>query len=247
MKLRTTSITLSIMLSLSACQPSIIHQSQQNMQQMNMPSAQEKQLMQELLNAYQADDWEKANQMVTQITRQYLQQQDSQGLVLFWQNLLKQQSSHTEYEYVLSLVKNTDDFRKDIRQLLQKGIKKHQENSAIKAFYYEYFYDGGDTSTGNLFLCLDFNKNDGEWASNFEDLVHGGLIQQYFADYEKFTSDISNDIAMKYTHAVLQDIFIQEVKNNSLPIPIGFADHDNNYRMVIILPNSSDIIVYTSY
>lgn len=247
MKLLTKSIILAIILSLSACQQSIIHQPKQDLQQMNMPSAQEKQLMQEFVNAYQAQDWDKTDQIVTQITQKYLQQQDNAGLVLFWQNLLKQQSSHTEYEYVLSLVKNTDDFRKDIRQLLQKGIKKHQENSAIKAFYYEYFYDGGDASTGNLFLCLDFNKNDGEWASNFEDLVHGGLIQQYFADYEKFTSDISNNIAMKYTHAVLQDIFIQEVKNNPLPIPIGFADHDNNYRMVIILPNSSDIIVYTSY
>lgn len=248
MKLLAKPIILSIMLGLLTCQQSFAHQPKQNTQQINISSEQQgRQLMQEFVNAYQAQDWDKTDQIVTRITRQYLQQQDSQGLVLFWQNFLKQQSSHLEYEYVLGLVKNTDDFRQDVRQLLQQGIKKHQQNSAIKAFYYEYFYDGSDESTGNLFLCLDFNKDDGEWASNFEDLVNGGLIRQYFADYDKFSSDISESIAKNYTHAVLQDIFMQEVRNNPLPIPVGFADHENNYRMVIILPNSSDVTVYAAY
>lgn len=240
-------MTLFIVLSLSACQQSIIHQPIQSMQQIHVSSAQENQLMQQFINAYNMQDWKKTDQIITQITQYYLQQQNSAGLVVFWQNFLKQQSNHIEYEYVLDLVKNTDGFRQDIRQLLKQGIKKHQENSEIKAFYYEYFNDGGDASTGNLFLCLDFNKDNGVWPSHFNDVVNGSLIRQYFDYHDKFASDISEYIAKNYTHAVLQDVFIQEVRNNPLAIPIGFADHDDNHRMVMILPHSQEMIVYTVY
>lgn len=235
---------LFVLLNLLGCHYHVSNQTQNHSSYSSHLNLSEKErFMQEFSHAYHAQDWEKTNQIVSQITKQYLDKQDSQGLVLFWQDFLKQNTSHSEWDYVSNLVKNTDDFQKDIRHLLKAGIQKHQNNQNIKAFYYEYFYDGGDASTGNLFLCLDFNQSNGDWASNFEDLVQGNLISQYFNYfYHHFSSEIAYDIARNYTHAVLLDVFIREVKNTPLPIPIGFADHDNNHRTVIILPNSEKIM-----
>lgn len=200
--------------------------------------------MQEFIHAYQAQDWDKLDAAVTQITRRYIDGQDHQGLVLFWKNFLKEQSTEEEYAYITGLVKDMGGFQSDIAQLLRQGVEKLQTDDNIKAFYYEYQYDGSEWSSGNLFLCSDFDTRNGGWASNFEDLVNGREIARYFDNGDVIDmGSIIYTIARHYAHSVLLNAFIGEIKNYPLTIPVGFADHDNNYRMVAIMPNGKQTVI----
>lgn len=169
--------------------------------------------------------------------------QNSQGLALFWQNALKDHATHEEYERITQLLKDTSAFRKDIAKLLAEGGQIAQENQAIQALYYEYYYDGSEESAGNLFLCHRFHQKEGNWASDFEDFIEGMVIAPYFGfdpDFEM--SPTIAYIAQQYIHAVLLDSAIDAVKANPVPVPFGFASHDDR-AMVVILPHTLEIIV----
>lgn len=201
--------------------------------------------MQEFINAYQSQDFMKFNEVIKQTTKQYIDKNDSQGLVLAWQKLLKEQATAEEYAYITGLLKDMSAFQADIAQLLRQGVEKLQSDDNIKAFYYEYQYDGAEWCAGNLFLCLDFDSDNGEWASNFDDLINGGKISQYFDDGDVINlGSIVYAIASHYAYAVLLNAFIGEVKKYPLTIPIGFADHDNNDIIVVVMPDGKQTVVF---
>ncbi len=165
---------------------------------------------------------------------------DSQGFVSFWRELLKSQATEDEYQKVMMAITDTHTFADDIRCLLIAGYAKAKDNPNIKALYYEYYYDGSDYSTGNLFLCTRFDEtgtDQGDWASCFDELINGMVITPYFAFDDDFKmSNSVRHIAMWHNHATLLDAALQVLKDLQLSMSFGFASHDNPDGMIVVMP-----------
>lgn len=192
--------------------------------------------MQTLINALDSQDWLAYDTHKKALIKQFISNHDSKGLVDFWQTLLKQVASSEQYQRTLSSVADTSAFASDIKRLLTQGTKLAKTDDTIKAFYYEYYYDGSDASTGNLFLCTRFDQDpDSDWASEFDVVLEGMCIAPYFDfDPDWQMPNQTRTVACDYVHSVLLSTTLTQ---QPLPLPFAFASHDNPDNTVIILTN----------
>lgn len=195
--------------------------------------------MQTLINALDSQDWLTYDTHKKTLIKQFISNHNSKGLVDFWQTLLKQVASFEQYQRTLSAVADTSAFVSDIKRLLTQGTNLAKTDDSIKAFYYEYYYDGSNASTGNLFLCTRFDQDpDSDWASEFDVVLEGMCITPYFDfDPDWQMSNQTRTVACDYVHSVLLSTTLSQLPPHALSLPFAFASHDNPDNTVIILAN----------
>lgn len=195
--------------------------------------------MQTLINALDSQDYLGYDAHKKALTQQFVANHDSKGLVNFWQELLKHYASPEQYQRTLSAVADTHAFASDINRLLTQATDIAKTDDTIKAFYYEYYYDGSDASTGNLFLCTRFNQDpDSDWASDFDVVLEGMCIAPYFDfDPDWQMSNQTRTVACDYVYSVLLNTTLAQLMQHPLSLPFAFANHDNPDDTVIILAN----------
>lgn len=126
---------------------------------------------------------------------------------------------------------NIVTFESDFTKLWGKGIRAALDNPEVKAIYFEYFYDGGDASDGNLFLCESFDVDDDGWASDFgrDGVILGMSIlpcMDYDPDFD--LDDEVRTIGDYYVDTLLYATCLKVIcHSGETAYPFGFAMHDN--------------------
>lgn len=195
--------------------------------------------MQTLISALDSQDYLGYDAHKKALIQQFIANHVRQGLINFWQELLKHYASFEQYQRTLSAVADTNAFASDINRLLAQGTGIAKTDDTVKAFYYEYYYDGGDASTGNLFLCTRFDPDpDSDWASDFDIVLEGMCIAPYFDfDPDWQMSNQTRTVASDYVHSVLLGTVLAQLPQHALSLPFAFANHDNPDDTVVILAN----------
>ena len=167
--------------------------------------------------------------LCSQVDNYCLDKKDFIGLLEFYESGLREYASDAEFNRIK--IKNIDQFAKEFAEALQRALAKARQNSAVQALYFEYFFDGGDASDGNFFLCESFDEDDDEWACNFsrDGVVLGPSVLPYMNFDPEFT--LSNELRMLgelYVDANLLITALVEIeKLNGIEYPFGFAQHDS--------------------
>lgn len=127
-------------------------------------------------------------------------------------------------------VKNIERFEQEFARCLREGLEKARRDDRIKALYFEYFYDGGDASTGNLFLCESFDPDDDGWAADFGRA--GVVLGPSILPWMHFDPDFDlpaplRTVAEMYVDANLLAACLREIDAlGGIEYPFGFARHD---------------------
>ena len=111
---------------------------------------------------------------------------------------------------------------------LQTAVGLAADDPGVAALYCEYFDDGGDASSLDVYLCLRFDREDDFWASDFNRSVSGPRVDSYFDfDPKGELLDPTASVAREYLHArllgVVGRLADEHVRER---LPFGFAEHD---------------------
>ena len=124
----------------------------------------------------------------------------------------------------------TTDFEDAITNLFLESKSRMSKSDSIKAVYLEYFYDGGDASTADVFLCNRYSDDDDDWAAHFaKDNVLDGPGISVFFDYDPdFELAVLQDqIAGFYVDCKLLCATVRAWQlANLADVVLGFARHD---------------------
>ena len=173
--------------------------------------------------------WHEYELLCREVEERCLMAKDFAGLMAFHEAGLKQLASAEEFEKIR--VEDLAKYQADFSKGLNEALAKARTNPAVKAIYFEYFYDGGDASDGNFFLCESFDDEDDDWASDFageEGLVPGFSILPYM-DFDP-DGDMDDDVTTKgyqYVDACLLAASLEVIEaRGGITYPFGFAQHD---------------------
>lgn len=127
-------------------------------------------------------------------------------------------------------VNDIERFRQGFARCLAEGLERARGDPRIKALYFEYFYDGGDASDGNLFLCESFDPEDDAWAADFgrDGVVLGPSVLPWMHfDPECELLQSTRTVADIYVDANLLVACLREIESiGGIEYPFGFAQHD---------------------
>ena len=122
-----------------------------------------------------------------------------------------------------------DHFKKDLLQSLKRADEKAQEDSSIKAIYYEY-NPGAQNWDGDFFLCNRYSKDiESDWYSDFElkNIIPGPEPKKAFFDfYEIELEEYQEEIIRRYFDAILTASLGELLDNYSTVKPVAMAEHD---------------------
>jgi hypothetical protein len=180
--------------------------------------------------AAKSKDWDVFNDLEREINQSFAAKKDWFGLEAFYTEALMS----TVAPKIAQLVKAKDftPFQTAVEDVFKIASKRVAQNPGIKAVYFEYFYDGGDSCTGNAFLCTEFDENDDFWAAEFEGddaFIDGPSVFEYFnfdsdIDFESATDHLVRSYINSFLLAAWGRAFEKQV---ALRLPGGFAQHDH--------------------
>lgn len=131
-------------------------------------------------------------------------------------------------------------FESGIRSAFETAAIHADNDESIEAFYFEYFFDGTDSCTGDVFLCTQYRSaaedQYGGWAAEFKGIITGPLVREYM-DYD--IGDSSNKAAKILIDAYIDARFLAALGRvldglDCVVLPTGFARHD--HPLIRILP-----------
>ena len=173
-------------------------------------------------------DWRQWGELCRDRESAMIETRDFDGFLRFHDAGLRFATTPEQFEQIQ--IRDIGRFRKGFGRCLSRGLKKARSQAAIRALYFEYFYDGGDASDGNLFLCQAFDVDDEEWAAEFaEDGVIPGPSILPWLHYDpelEFPEDVRK-VADVYVDAHLLVACLREIEAmGGIEYPFGFARHD---------------------
>ncbi len=173
-------------------------------------------------------DWESLSQLRLETNQSFAEQADDAGLREFYQQVAELALDAKEREAIGPT--DVEQFCADLRNSFC-AAKNKVDNDEIKGIYLEYFYDGGDSCTANLFLCTEYSESDDSWGAEFEQdgFIEGPQVPTFFnfdPDFE--WPDFSRYVAEEHANGVLLAAGIREWKTSGIcGLPFGFANHDH--------------------
>lgn len=132
---------------------------------------------------------------------------------------------------VQSTLGDLGDFVEGLDSALSQAFEQAQSDPQIKALYVEYFFDGGDASTVDIFTCTDYSDSgSADWTGQHSDdgMISGPSVQallDYDPDIEwgEFETFLADGYAFAHLLAVFGEVFD---RHNSIGLPAAFAQHD---------------------
>jgi len=172
-------------------------------------------------------DWNKASDLIFNEVQMSVNQRDWQRLSLFNEELLESVLSKKNIKKVVAHTGSLEVFHKQIAELLKHSTVEAEKKPDVEALYFEFQYDGGDDCTGNIFLCTSYSDSHDDWASEFEELVEGMIISEYFSyDPNIDFSPSEHAVASYYVSFCLLKECAEVYFSSHTKYPLGFADHD---------------------
>lgn len=183
--------------------------------------------------------WEHLSELSRCIYQCYSDKLDWDGLEAFFAAALQLGVPEEVRAAVARTAENLPEILANLAVALDKAVAMAALNAEIRGLYCEYFYDGGDASTIDLFPCTRFDRKDDFWASEFDEVIEGSLVQEYFRydpdlDLPPPIDLIADDYLQAKLFAALGRLVCERVKG----IPFGFAQHDHPIVYVEALPPS---------
>ena len=173
-------------------------------------------------------DWEVFDKLKIDVNQRFTQKRNWDGLQRFYTEVLQ---SSVEPDVVKKVaIKNLSKFEVGVERCLRKAVKEAAKDSSIQVIYFEYFYDGGDSCSGSVFLCTAYRDDEDYWASEFDPdggVIEGPSVFEYFhydpkLEFDPFTSAVSN----AYVDGLLLAAWGRAVdKQGLVKLPMGFAEH----------------------
>lgn len=140
---------------------------------------------------------------------------------------LKESASETDYKQVLACKRKLRQFDKDFLTALNTVKEKISGSKAIKALYFEYYFDGAEDNSGNFFLCNADESESSDWASDFSDVIGDIPIYQYFAYYSDSDWECSIRFYADFLIAInMISIALKYYKQEKITLPLTFSSHD---------------------
>ena len=173
-------------------------------------------------------DWDAMSKLRRDTNQAFADKMDGDGLKEFYENIIRTGLDDTRYEVVR--IDSIDRFQKGVAEALNAATNKLSALSGIKGIYFEYFFDGGDSCTGNVFLCTEYSEGDDYWAAEFEQdgFIEGPSVFDYLNfDPEFEWEDLPRYIGQEYANGMLLAACIEEWARSGIQgLPFGFAQHD---------------------
>ncbi|MBL8300852.1 MAG: hypothetical protein JNN30_21125 [Rhodanobacteraceae bacterium] len=181
-----------------------------------------------LQEAARTRQWDPLPELRRSICQHFANARDWEGMEAFFEAALLSAVPEETCAAVSSRLGHLPTMAANLASAFDRAVDLASNNPNVKALYCEYFYDGGDGSTVDLFPCLRFERNDDFWASEFEEVVPGSPVQSYFGyDPELEVAEPAASIARDYLHAKLFGVVGHLVEERVRGrYPFGFAEHD---------------------
>ena len=178
--------------------------------------------------AIEKQDWDRSQTLKVEVNQPLALNGEPGELLRFYDTALKEAATPEVYERVH--VKELASFETRIRELISEGIEIARSSGGIKAFYLEYFYDGGDASDANLFLCNQYSSDNDEWGAEFdgENVIEGPSVLEYFNYDPEFEFEPPLDsICLEYVDGILLASCVKLWRSfDKQDYPFAFARHD---------------------
>lgn len=174
-------------------------------------------------------NWDALSELRKHTNQSFTSALDSIGLVHFYEELAATGLDEGKWPEVR--IDNLLEFQSGVAELFQTAQVKLASMPQVKGVYFEYFYDGGDSCTGDLFMCSEYSDEDDSWGAEFgqDSFVEGPDVSAYFdfdPDFE--WDDFSRILAKEYVNGRLLAVVIQEWQKSGIAgRPLGFANHDH--------------------
>lgn len=174
-------------------------------------------------------DWEALAGLRKSTNQRYVSGLDHAGLVSFYEEVLASGLDESKASQVR--IEDIGPFRSGVAHAFQAAASRLATMPQVKAVYFEYFFDGGDSCTGNLFLCEQYSDADDYWGAEFgrDGMVKGPDVSPYFAfDRELEWELFPRYVAEEYVNGRLLAAVLDEwTKSGISGLPLGFANHDH--------------------
>lgn len=184
--------------------------------------------------------WDDFETLCREVETACLRARNHDALLAFHETCLKRIASPEDHARIR--IDDLTPFAQAFAALLDQGLARAQADPAVRALYFEYFYDGDDASTGNLFLCESFDPDDEEWASDFghEGVLPGPSVLPWLDfDPDLAMPDRTRLVGERYVDAQLLVACAREIEaRGGIAYPFGFARHD--WALVLLSAGKGD-------
>jgi len=175
-------------------------------------------------------NWEEIAKLQWDTNQQFCDARDVAGLRDFYAQLIAISLDDMK-QYALNETK-IDVFQAEIALCLSRVKAVLPTLPDAKGVYFEYFFDGGDASTGNFFICDEYSDEDDYWGAEFskQGFIEGPKILKYFQfDADPEWDSLSRLVGSSYADGMLLSACIAEWINSDIKsVPLGFANHDSS-------------------
>lgn len=174
-------------------------------------------------------DWDAFSNLRKTTNQSFSSSFDSEGLIAFYEKLAASGLDESKFSEVQ--VSNISDFQSEVAAAFQAALTRLPNMPQVKGIYFEYFYDGGDSGTGNLFLCNEYSDEDDFWGAEFDQdgMIDGPDVSPFFGFDPDFEWDpYQRYVAEEYVNGRLLAAVLEEWKKSGIAgLPFGFANHDH--------------------
>jgi hypothetical protein len=188
-----------------------------------------KEWLQRLGQFCEQSDWDAMFKFRRDTNQAFAGEMDCAGLKEFYEEVIRTGLDDNKYEVVK--IDSVDRFQKGVAETLNAAKSKISTLSGIKGVYFEYFFDGGDSCTGNVFLCTEYSEDDDYWGAEFEQdgFIEGPSVFDYLNfDPEFKWDDLPRYIGEEYANGILLAACMEEWARSGIQgLPFGFAQHDH--------------------
>lgn len=146
----------------------------------------------------------------------------------FCEGILKAGLDESRYE--IARIPDMATFQSALAALFESARERLSSLEGIKGVYVEYFYDGGDSCTANIYLCTEYSDDDDFWGAEYTE--QGYFVGPSVTDFLDFDpefewDDLSRYVAEEYANSMLLAACLEEWEKSEIRnLPFGFAQHD---------------------
>jgi len=167
-------------------------------------------------------DWEALSELRRSTNQAFASNMDHDGLQVFYDKVIRTGLDDSKHDDVKIL--STEKYQSELAEAFRLAKGKIPALNGVKGVYFEYFFDGGDSCTGNLFLCTEYSDNNDFWGSEFEKdgFIAGPSVFEFLNfDPEFEWENLPRFVGEEYVNGVLLALCC-EIQG----LPFGFANHD---------------------
>jgi hypothetical protein len=187
-----------------------------------------KQWIEKVTRAVSAQDWGLLTDLQVEVNHSFARRRDWDGLEQFYTDALIGAVTPDIVHIMKS--RDTGTFQAGVGGVLRQALERAAKDPSIKAVCFVYFYDGGEECTGDVFLCTDYQEDDDDWASSFENdgYIGGPGVHEYLSyDPDLKFAPLPFSVCQYYADAMLLAAWGREVTKLQTQLPMGFAEHDS--------------------